>query len=181
MSPCPRWKSSPSGPRHSKRCIAEVVAMKRRVGRRIDIVTRITQLHERRAGLEHQPATRSRDPGRLRDPPVRIAPCGGPVLRDREVEAGSSERRSLAVDVDQRESQIELLLEKSRRAELIPRVIEADDACAAAREPCGNIGSPTPDLDGAETRGHPVGDGAPIRVPLCPRPAPAWPRLHDLP
>jgi hypothetical protein len=130
----------------------EVVAMKRRVGRRVDIVTRVTKLHERRASLEHQSATRSKDPGRLRDPPVRIAPRGSPVLRDREVEGGISERRSLAVSVDQREPQIELLLEKSRRAELIPRVVEGDYAAAAAREPCGNIGSATPDLDRVEAR-----------------------------
>ena len=82
---------------------AEVIALQLLARRQVLVGRR--QHREVRTAEEHQRAAGAKDPRRLGDPPVGIAPDRGAVLRDREVEAPVAERRPLGVGVDQWEAE----------------------------------------------------------------------------
>jgi hypothetical protein len=67
---------------------------------------------------EDQPAAGAQQPRRLRDPPVRVGPDRGAVLREGEVERRVRKRDALADTLEQRELEPELPLQLARRRQL---------------------------------------------------------------
>ena len=81
----------------------EEVAVELELGWGFIVVLRVAEQQQRVAPEEDEPTARSEQPGRLRDPAVRIAPDGGAILGEGEVEALVPERRTLGVRVHERE------------------------------------------------------------------------------
>ena len=82
------------------------------------------------------PRKTSSPPGRRmraasRDPAGRIGPDGGAVLADGQIEGGIGQAAVLGVAVDQREVQVVLVLEASRRLQLLGGVVDPGDAGTA--------------------------------------------------
>ena len=113
----------------------------------------ITEAEDGEHGVdeEDQLAARAQDAGRFRDPRVRVAPDARAVLGDREAKAVVSERRLLGVPVMQRERNAVLGLESTCGRELRLRVVDANRARTAPRQPGGDIARATPELDCVET------------------------------
>ena len=99
-SPCAWWKSVPSGrasrsaprPRCGRCSVSALVLLAQRRAERV----------ENRVAEEDQPPARPQQPVGVRDPDVRVAPDGGAVLREHEVERRVRQRRVLGARVDQR-------------------------------------------------------------------------------
>src|SRR4029450_4164946 len=75
------------------------------------VALRVTGQQQGVPAEEDQPSARPQQPGRLRDPPVRVAPDRRAVLGQPEFEALVVERRALGVCVHEREPEVELRLE----------------------------------------------------------------------
>src|SRR5919202_6763216 len=109
--------------------------------------------HENRAVDEKDElATGPEDAGSLGNPAVRVTPDAGSIFADGEVETGVGQRDLLGIAVDEREGQVELLLQRAGRLELFGRVVDADDAGTAPGEPGGDVSGATAKLDGVTAR-----------------------------
>ena len=145
-SPCAWWKSvPPSGQsiRSRPRCGRWSVSALGPSSRRAERV-------ENRVAEEDQPPARPQQPVRVRDPDVRVAPDGGAVLREDEVERGVRQRRVLGARVDQRELEPVLLLELARGGQLVLRDVEADRPCAQPHEPRAPVAGAAAEVDHVE-------------------------------
>ena len=89
----------------------------------------------------------------LRDPHVRVAPDGGAVFREDDVERGVRQRRRLGAGVDQRELDPVLGLELACGGQLLLGQVEPDGASAEAREPGAPVTGPAAEVEHVET-GH---------------------------
>src|SRR5271170_7958003 len=103
-----------------------------------------------RVDQEDQPPAGAQQPGRLRDPSVRIAPDAGPVFRDHQVEGGIGERGLLGAGVQQREPQPEALLQLARGGQLRRGDIQADRTRPAPGQPGRNVAGAAAELDHVE-------------------------------
>jgi len=97
---------------------------------------------------EHQLSTGPQQARGLGDPAVRIGPHGGAVLADDEIEGSVPQRHMLAGGPQEREAQLELVLELPGDPQLSWGRIDADRKSPAARQPGRHICRPAADLDG---------------------------------
>jgi hypothetical protein len=142
------------------------------------LLLRHAEARQRELGHEHQPAIGSQQPGRLRDPPVRIAPYRCTVFADHHVGAAAGQRHPLGVRLDQREVQAELVLQAARGGQLPGRDVHPDRARAAAGQLRRNIPAAAAELPppprqprrpagpAAATGGYTIFPGTARRPPL---------------
>ncbi|MDV7389956.1 hypothetical protein RZS08_01330, partial [Arthrospira platensis SPKY1] len=101
---------------------------------------------ERRAHLrpgmvaeEHETAAGAQQAVRLGQPGLRVAPDGGAVFADREVEGGVRERRRFGVAVHEGEVDAVMGGEAAGGGELLGGVVDGAHPRAAARHPAGDV------------------------------------------
>ena len=81
---------------------------------------------QRAVAEEPEPPARAKEPMRLGNPAIRIAPDARPVLGDREIEALRGQRNVLRTRLDEWELDPELLLASAGRLELSRRHVDPD-------------------------------------------------------
>jgi hypothetical protein len=104
--------------------------------------------HEQRPiDQEDELAPRAKEPCRLRNPEIGIAPDARPVLGHGEVERRVRERHVLGARVDERELEAVLRLHRASGVELLRCQVDADRTGALPREPRGYVCGAAAQLD----------------------------------
>src|SRR5688572_1406244 len=117
---------------------------------RDSLLCRYAQRRQVAVGHEDQPPSWPQEPGRLREPTLRVAPRGGSVLAQDEVEPSARQRNPLGVPLNERKGWAELALQALGGGELLAGEIHRDDGSPGPSEPRREVGGAARQLDDVE-------------------------------
>ena len=153
-SPCGSWKSTPR-PRPTTRTGASRTAAAGAARRPSRPDRQESRERQGRVPQKDELATRPQQPGRLRNPLVRVAPDRCAVLRYRQIERRVRKRHVLRVRLDQLHGESRSRAHPASRLELRGRNVDARHPSTALCEPRAEVGRPASELDHVLARTRP--------------------------
>ncbi len=104
---------------------------------------RDAQRRQQAVGQEDQAPAGTQQSGCLRQPALRVTPCGGSVLADHHVKAPARQRNPLRVRLDERKGRSEPPLQTPSRRQLLAGQVQSDRLGPGRGQPRREIGGST--------------------------------------